>query len=367
MTRYRPELNHVAKLVWLLKDPRRKPLEVICRDVLQFVSIRGDRPTRYFHGFGYRRGSMDPLGYMTIREHRRFQNWLRRQPSAALFEDKRTFESHFSSISEVKVVPIIAKGGGRSLTLKDGTSFTFRSHDDSRRAIGALLNAAALEGGNSVFGKPANSAYGRGAFRISDISDTCVAGVLGQGSSFIFQPSVEQDAQMSSLHPSSLNSLRIFTVRTPRSGLVVTNAWVRIGTGGAIVDNMAQGGIAAEVEMSNGRLVGPGLTPFGSGALIHEHHPDTGVKLPEFEIPHFKEALVMVERAANETQHPLIGWDVAIDQKGPILIEGNHAPDSFGWESAASGYLNHPVLKYVIPELFDEVGINPQWKDRRQA
>lgn len=60
------------------------------------------------------------------------------------------------------------------------------------------------------------------------------------------------------------------------------------------------------------------------GVRIIEKHPDSGQRLKGFPVPLWTEALFLARRA-----HELfpsvyfIGWDVAILQDRPVLVEGN--------------------------------------------
>lgn len=55
--------------------------------------------------------------------------------------------------------------------------------------------------------------------------------------------------------------------------------------------------------------------------------PDTGVAFNGFQIPCFEQAKEMVLLAALESDKILVvGWDVAISDKEPVIIEGNRRP-----------------------------------------
>ena len=53
-------------------------------------------------------------------------------------------------------------------------------------------------------------------------------------------------------------------------------------------------------------------------------HPLTKIRFDGYEIPYWKEIEEMVCKAAmvNPDVH-VVGWDVAISNKGPLLIEAN--------------------------------------------
>tara|TARA_R110002124_G_scaffold9337_4_gene47843 strand:- start:106 stop:1332 length:1227 start_codon:yes stop_codon:yes gene_type:complete len=61
--------------------------------------------------------------------------------------------------------------------------------------------------------------------------------------------------------------------------------------------------------------------------LIIEHQPVTGTKLPGFKVEQLPDAVALV-KAAHMLMPELgiIGWDVALTDKGPLIIEGNGNP-----------------------------------------
>lgn len=85
--------------------------------------------------------------------------------------------------------------------------------------------------------------------------------------------------------------------------------------------------ILAGIER-DGRLCAPYL----AGYLPISHHPDTGVDLTEVIVPYWREALDLVVRAHRDVpefaRFAFLGWDVAIVEEGPVLIETNA-----GWGS----------------------------------
>ena len=67
------------------------------------------------------------------------------------------------------------------------------------------------------------------------------------------------------------------------------------------------------------------IRKFLRGAVFY--HPVTGVQFDGFRIPCFREAVDMVLQAAKEETNILvIGWDIALSENGPLIIEGNRRP-----------------------------------------
>lgn len=132
-----------------------------------------------------------------------------------------------------------------------------------------------------------------------------------------------QDARWGSLCPSSVNTIRAMT-RIIDGKAELFYAAARIGNGTAVVDNFHQGGFGVRIDMNNGTLIGNGLS---KGDVEAEKHPATDVQFDGFVIPYWDEIKKMVVEAAMVNPAvKVVGWDVAISNKGPLLIEANRRP-----------------------------------------
>ena len=132
---------------------------------------------------------------------------------------------------------------------------------------------------------------------------------------------VVQHPEMNKLTPNSVNTLRIVGVHTDEFSKIAYAA-LRCGSGKSVVDNFTDGGMVAGIDLATGTVVTNCVT---ITAEIRENHPETGTAFKGFVIPYFKEALELVE-AASKKITGYLGWDVAISENGPVLIEANIMP-----------------------------------------
>ena len=101
------------------------------------------------------------------------------------------------------------------------------------------------------------------------------------------------------------------------------------------------------VNNTYGRIEGPGRN-YMLGVPVFVH-PGTEIFMPGRDIPFFKDALKLVKDAAITIPHVrFVGWDVAITNDGPELIEGNTRPgenliESQGFEKG----LYKKILSYL--------------------
>lgn len=134
--------------------------------------------------------------------------------------------------------------------------------------------------------------------------------------------------EIQSFHPSSLNTIRLWTIHGEK-GTEVFHAFLRTGRNGSVIDNSTGNvGIRATIDVDTGIIISDA---FSKKNERYEEHPDTHVKFKGFTIPKFEEVKKACIEAANVFPHPIVGWDVVIRNDGRIeFVEGNHMPDIYG-------------------------------------
>lgn len=155
-----------------------------------------------------------------------------------------------------------------------------------------------------------------------------------------------QHQDLMRLSPSGLNTVRIFTQLNKEGKVHFLGARLRI-TINSSVDNLAAGNIAAPIDVEtgivNGNAVYSDITKFNE-----EFHPVTKEKIKGFKIPYWKETVKMVRDSALEyPQNKSIGWDIAISDKGPELLEGNHNWCKLLWQLPVKKGLKNELEKYL--------------------
>lgn len=139
----------------------------------------------------------------------------------------------------------------------------------------------------------------------------------------LVEEKISQHEMMATLHPSSLNTIRIVTLKKDNE-IHILSRILRMGQSGAVIDNITSGGIYAPVD-ENGEISHPGFCD--KTGECFQVHPTTKVYLPGFKIPCFDQAIKMVKDIATaETMMNYVGWDVAITPDGPVIVEGNNLP-----------------------------------------
>jgi hypothetical protein len=161
---------------------------------------------------------------------------------------------------------------------------------------------------------------------------------------------------MARLNPSSLNSIRIDTFKKPGGTPEVLSAFMRMAIGDKSVDNITKGGLYVGINLEDGTLKRHAIRDFVIDSSAYTVHPKTGVQFQGFQIPFFEEVKHMAVEAANWLPKALVGWDIAVSEAGPVLIEGNaryyHMQSS---EMMYGGYRRNPVYQKVVDYVNKEI------------
>ncbi|HUL08424.1 MAG TPA: sugar-transfer associated ATP-grasp domain-containing protein [Candidatus Acidoferrum sp.] len=150
---------------------------------------------------------------------------------------------------------------------------------------------------------------------------------------YIVQPRLTNHRELRDLsNGGALATVRVMTCRNERGEYEVTNAAFRMAQGvNTVVDNFHAGGILAKVDIRTGVLgrATDGAMALGPGTGWCERHPQTGGQILGRKLPLWLQVLDLARRAHATafSDHVVIGWDIAILDDGPRLIEGNKGPD----------------------------------------
>lgn len=160
---------------------------------------------------------------------------------------------------------------------------------------------------------------------------------------------VVQHTLLMQLSSSGLNTIRIITQINEHGKVDFIAARLRI-TINSLVDNLAAGNIAAPVDLETGIVNGPGVYSdiTKKSELVH---PVTNIPIIGFQIPFWHETVQMITQAALiEIGNRSVGWDIAITEDGPELIEGNHNWCKLLWQLPAQKGLKHVLDAYLKKE-----------------
>jgi len=162
----------------------------------------------------------------------------------------------------------------------------------------------------------------RHATREEDVDQLLEVVRSARGRGVVVEERLESQKDFASLHPSSLNTVRVHTIRL-KNEVRVIHPYVRIGRGGKVVDNAGSGGVFAPIDAETGRL-SSAVDEFGN---VYDIHPDTKVPIKGFVVPQWKECEEFAKRLAEIVPvNRFTGWDIALTTRGWAMIEGNFNP-----------------------------------------
>lgn len=277
-----------------------------------FCSNYGQRiPYDWHKYFSAHSGVFDP---------RYFPNFL----LSAYFEYFININRHYVwAFVDKNVLPYIASSAGVKMprTILSMTCDVLRDGDS--RVINYKQAESILTSSGDVFCKKSKDSYGgKGCFILNfKGSKNPIVEIQNRlGSDFIIQEIVQCHKSIEVIYPRSVNTFRVVTYRW-KEGFHQMPVFMRVGQGGAIVDNGASGGMFLGVH-SDGSLTGKALMPYNTCILSH---PDTGFVFKGHVIEHFPKVCESAIRMHQMIpQVGMVYWDYTIDSEGePVLIECN--------------------------------------------
>ena len=146
---------------------------------------------------------------------------------------------------------------------------------------------------------------------------------------------IVQHSEIDKISPTAVNTIRVITLINNQHEVEVIGSVFRISVNCAI-DNYSAGNLAAEIDKNTGVVISGGIRKRSSCDKYHEVHPVTNEKILGFKIPHWDKVIEMITEAATVVpQVRTIGWDIAITENGPIIIEGNNKWNKDTWQIPA--------------------------------
>lgn len=220
-----------------------------------------------------------------------------------------------------------------------------------------VLDIIRSDGRNKII-KPSRSDNGKGISKIMvsgdsvliDDREVAISDIeQSYGQDFTVQSLIEQHPVMAEVHPSSVNTLRLLTFRW-HDAVHHLVTFARFGTGGAINDNAATGGVCCGVD-DDGRLNEVAVDKYGRS---YATHPTSGYPFANRNrIPNFRAIRDHVLALHEQIYHfDLVSWDIAVGPAGQaIFVECNFRGTSILCQYAA----RRPVFGDMTTEVLRAV------------
>lgn len=146
-------------------------------------------------------------------------------------------------------------------------------------------------------------------------------------SAIILEEPIVQRKEMASLHPASVNVIRLTTILVDDK-VVIVDAWLRVGMNGYEVAGASMGEIYCGVDIKTGVVETDGYTEFGD---VFSKHPTTNIKFKGYQIPCWQEMIgLSIKLAKKILTVRYVGWDLALTDEGWVVVEGNENGEFLG-------------------------------------
>ena len=217
-------------------------------------------------------------------------------------------------------------------------------------ALGLLRTPADIvtyfncEGSTPTFGKPVNGSLSLGTVAVDDFDRPENMLVLSNGrrvapealaeevikaypTGFLFQEKLVAHPDMQKLVGNRIGTVRVYTFCQDGKPEIHRACW-KVASGGNQADNFwRSGNMLAAFDYETGEIK-RAILGTGLNQVEVEVHPDTNAKLPGAKLPLWDEVKKLALWASHTCQSvPLIGWDIAVTDRGPVLVEANNTPD----------------------------------------
>ena len=176
---------------------------------------------------------------------------------------------------------------------------------------------------------------------------------------------VDQHPYAAKIFPAALNTMRVAMLRDVDTDEPFIPAAVhRFGNSqSAPTDNVARGGMTCPIDLDTGEM-GELASLSSRGSLVrYEEHPETGARIRGVVIPMWDQARQLVIDVARALPYlSYVGWDVAMTEHGPKLIEGNHFMDISLFQ------VHQPLLRDErVRAFYERHGVVGRRRGRRRA
>ena len=158
-----------------------------------------------------------------------------------------------------------------------------------------------------------------------------LSGVLGE-EPLIFESVVHQTKQFAAFNKSSVNTVRFMTTLYPDRTVKVIATFIKIGRAGKCVDNAGGGGnVDVCVNAETGEIQYAIQYDGWRNIKDIEKHPDSGNQLNGVIIENWESIKAEVMKFQQAFPYcKAAGWDIAITDEGPVVIEVNDFWDRTG-------------------------------------
>lgn len=259
-------------------------------EMLSFV-VFGASPDDYFRYQFYRKNWTERRKFVVWRTGKKLVKKYNSKNAFAVFNDKRLMNKALGDYI-----------GRRWLDLSTATEKEFEHFSAS---VGDIIM------------KPYDGAGGHGIFILRQAEKQRIC--ISDYGKYIAEEVLIQHPDLAELNASSVNTIRVLTF----CGEIISCV-LKVGRGGAVVDNMSSNGMYGNINIEYG-LTDSAFYDIDLNEYLY--HPTSGMRLIGVEIPRWNELKALVRKAAQVFPDVrYIGWDCAVLRDKVVIVEANELP-----------------------------------------
>jgi len=347
--------NYLGRLNRIVRDKnKRKNAFKVGKEVISLALSNGEIPIHYASKFLYREESGHYKDYLSTKEEVqvRFSKNLHTIAYHTLLKNKLSSALYFEECG--LAVPHMPLYNIDNIFFYQDINFEIKT---TQNLFALLKRVFDTEKCDNLFIKELAESGGTGCFLLKKEYLGEQLHSMGHkllNRSFIYQETIKQHKILSAINTNSLNTLRFETYIDKQEKAHIVSCYIRFGVGTSVVDNAGAGGFFMSINAHTGKLQGKGYQKLkaNGGGKTFTHHPNTQHVLEDVQIPFYKEACDLVLKAVKFVPERYVGWDIAIAEDGPVVIEGNAAPHISVGDIAYGGYKKHPLFPEILQEAF---------------
>ena len=312
---YTNGIKRLKESIIPLAEHYKRPKLYFWMDAL-WANIRyGVTPNQYIGFRIFEKSGLERSEFYTHRQHKKFEQTLNDPQHYDTFWDKEKFNVAFSD-------------------------FVHRDWLYCENATEEQVRAF-LEHHKKIMVKPSSASSGRG-IHVYRGEDQVVDLIESKS---LLEEFVVQHPEMEKLNPSSVNTVRVYTILDNQGMPHILSASIRVGGANSEVDNFHAGGVGYPLDIQYGVVMAAGRSIRGEMCL---YHPGTGAKMIGFEVPNWQQLKSYIFQAVHVLPSArMIAWDVAVLENGFELIEGNYNGDPGFMQTPSNTGKRREILEYM--------------------
>ena len=340
----------------ILNDPDRKSLARIYYELMALLFIYREVPAHYFSRYLFKKKATNYKDFVPNKLSGKISVLINDHSIKDVLDNKLFFDFFYGRF-DISLPNLIMYNNKRMFILEN-KRIEVKNYDDFTVLLEDVFTKN-LSLDSLIIKKTSASSSGKKIFKLfrRQVKDEpeVLKGIYSEiiESGFLFQETVKQHPELDRMNPSCLNTIRIDTFINPDGNVEIASAYLRMSICDSHIDNISSGGCQVGIVLETGRLKKYGYSLIQTiGVKILTEHPITKTKFEDFLIPYFQEVKELVIKTSPLIPGlRLIGWDVAISESGPVLIEGNSDYDLSGNDLADNGYMANKVFRKVLKEI----------------